>query len=410
MWEALRVRDFRLSLGGLLLSSVGDWLLLMAVPFFVWRLTGSALATGLTTAAETLPALLLGPAAGVFVDRWNPRLVMLCSDVLRAGVVALLLLVHDVDLIWLIYLALAAERVLGLFFLPARQKLVPAMVGRGTVLTSANSLGALVRGVVGLVGAPLGGALFLLCDFGWTVIIDVATYLISAALIALIRTGAPPRPPAHAPAEVFGRFAAELAHGWRHVRRAPGFLPVFGAAAAFFIGNAVLTAMLVPYTSVVLRADSRALGLLLAALSAGFLLGAPISRLIVGRFPIRWSLLGCFGTVGVVFALAFNTRGLVAELVLFGLIGPPAVCAFVEIDTFIQRHTGDEVLGRVSAFYLALQSGAALVGGLAGASLGQGIGVQPTMNLGAVVVVAGAGLTLLIPVIRAASAPVVTPT
>ncbi|MGY0232140.1 MFS transporter [Longispora urticae] len=396
MWEALRYRDFRLSLGGLVLSSLGDWLLVMAAPYFVWHLTGSALATGLTVVAETLPALFVGPVAGVFVDRWSPRSVMIGADVLRAGAMALLLTVRSADLVWLIYLVLALECAVGQFFVPARQKLVPALVGRDSALVSANSLGALARGVVRLVGAPLGGALYVLVGFGWMVAIDVATYLVSAVLIAGIRTPDPVRPP-RAEGDVPGRFRAELAAGWRHVRRTAGLPAVFGAAGAFFLGNAVLTALLVPYTSGVLGADSRTLGLLLGALGLGFVVGAPLSRRIVGRFPLRWSLAVSFGTLGVVFLAAFNAPGVVAAGVLFALFGPPAVCAFVEIDTHLQRCTSDEVLGRVSALYLTLQSGAGLIGALGGATLGEALGVQATVDLGAGIVFAGAALALLVP-------------
>ena len=66
MLGVLRIRDFRLLLVGQLLSNIGDWLLLVAAPFFVFELTGSTMATGLTLTAESIPAILLGPIAGVF--------------------------------------------------------------------------------------------------------------------------------------------------------------------------------------------------------------------------------------------------------------------------------------------------------------------------------------------------------
>ncbi|MEY9864116.1 hypothetical protein ABH935_009770 [Catenulispora sp. GAS73] len=64
MLGTLHNRDYRLILTGQLLSSIGTWLLLVAAPFFVLRLTGSTMATGLSMAAETVPAVLLGPVAG----------------------------------------------------------------------------------------------------------------------------------------------------------------------------------------------------------------------------------------------------------------------------------------------------------------------------------------------------------
>lgn len=100
MLGTLRIRDYRLLLTGQLLSSTRNWLLLVAAPFFVFRLTGSTMATGLSMAAETVPAILLGPVAGVFVDRWDRRWTMIATDALRAGAVLLLLLVHSRLVVW----------------------------------------------------------------------------------------------------------------------------------------------------------------------------------------------------------------------------------------------------------------------------------------------------------------------
>ncbi|WP_412538312.1 MFS transporter [Longispora sp. K20-0274] len=401
MREALRNKDIRRVLTGQFLSNLGDWLLVVAAPFYVWQLTGSALATGLSIAAEMVPALLLGPIAGVFVDRWDNRTVMVAADVLRAGAAALLLLVHSADQVWVLYVALALESSFGQFFVPARQALIPALVGRGSALLSANSLAALVGGTIRLVGAPLGGVLYALVGFGPVVAIDVGTYLASAALIALIRhrpAQADRRPDrSGAKGGALARFGAEVTQGWAHVRTTPGFAVVFGAAGLFLVGNSALTALLVPFVSGTLRADARTLGLLLGALGAGFLVGAPMSRFVNARCSMRYLMMGSFGILGVVFLAAFNAPDLVTAAVLFALIGPPAVCALVAIDTFIQRHTADAILGRVSAAYLTLQAAATLLGSLAGAALGQAWGTGATADLAGLVVVAAGACAILIP-------------
>ncbi|GIG61688.1 MFS transporter [Longispora fulva] len=422
MREALRNRDFRLLLTGQFLSSLGDWLLVVAAPFYVWQLTGSALATGLAIAAEMVPALLLGPVAGVFVDRWDHRAVMIAADVLRAGATGLLLCVHSADQVWVIYVALALESSFSQFFLPARQALIPALVGRGTALVSANSLGAFVSGTIRLVGAPLGGALYAVVGFGPVIGVDAGTYLASAALIALVRhrtgrAGGAGRSGRTGPLSggrtrpvpggrgALRRFGAEVTQGWAHVRTAPGFAATFGAAGLFFVGNSALTALLVPFVSGVLHAGSRTLGLLLGGLGAGFVVGAPLGRYVTARVPLRRSLAGAFGALGVVFLLAFHAPDVVSATVLFALIGPPAVCALVAIDTFIQRETADGILGRVSAAYLTLQAAATLLGSLAGAALGQGWSTDGTIDLAGALVLAAAGCSFLIPTPERGQAP-----
>ncbi|GLI02904.1 MFS transporter [Phytohabitans aurantiacus] len=79
MIEALRLRDFRLLWLARLVSLLGSWLLIVAVPAYVFALTGSLVATGLTLAAEFLPSVLLGPIAGVLADRWDRRSAMLAT-------------------------------------------------------------------------------------------------------------------------------------------------------------------------------------------------------------------------------------------------------------------------------------------------------------------------------------------
>lgn len=84
MFAVLGQRNFALLWVGQVVSLIGDWVLLIALPFYVYALTGSVLATGAMFIAETLPRLVLGSLAGVFVDRWDRRWTMIVADVLRA--------------------------------------------------------------------------------------------------------------------------------------------------------------------------------------------------------------------------------------------------------------------------------------------------------------------------------------
>lgn len=394
----LRIRDYRLVAAGQLLSSLGDWLLLVAAPFFVLRLTGSTLATGVALAAGTVPALLIGPVAGVFADRWDRRRTMVISDLLRAGAVALMLLVHRPDQVWLIYVALVAEASFGQFFAPARKALIPALVGRGAQLGAANSFAALVSGTVQLVGGPIGGALYVAVGFAPVVAIDAASYLASAILITRVsHHPASTTEPRLAGTPPLRRFAGELRAGVAHVRSTPGLPALFTVAAVFFVGNAALTALLVPYIGTVLHAAAGTLGVLFAALGVGYLAGAPLSRCVAARFTTRTIAIGSLAALGAVFAATFNIHDISWDLALFTLIGPPAVCFLVTVDTFLARSTPDHLLGRVSSAYGMAGAAATLIGMLAGAALGQQIGIGTTMNLAAAAVAASAAAAFLIP-------------
>ena len=195
MFQALRIRDFRLLWGGSVISALGTWLLVLAIPAHVLLVTGSLRDTGLTLAAQYLPVLILGPVAGVITDRWDRRRLMIATSLFRAGAVAVMLLGTAPGRYWVLYGALIAESGAGVLYIPAWQARTPAMVGTGTLLSSANSLNALADGAVRLVGGPLGGVLLTAFGVRWLIGADALSYLASAAANALTsRPAALPAP------------------------------------------------------------------------------------------------------------------------------------------------------------------------------------------------------------------------
>ncbi|MFD8724824.1 MFS transporter [Streptomyces sp. NPDC059629] len=315
-----------------------------------------------------------------------------------------MLLVHHPGQVWLIYVALIGEAGLGRLFGPARQALVPALVGRGPQLTAANSLAALVSGTDRLVGGPAGGAFFAPAGFAAVVALDAASYLASAVLITAFRH----RPEAAALQErggtVLGRFASDLRAGATHLRATPGLPSVFATAAISLLGNAALTALLVPYTGTVLHAGAGTLGLLFAALGIGYLAGAPLSRA-AARLSDRTVVISSLAVLSAVFAITFNTHNIAWALVLFVLIGPPGVSFLVTVDTYLARRTPDALLGRVSSAYGMLQAAATLAGMLGGAALGQQAGIAITADLAALCVAISAATALLTPRPTTANSP-----
>src|SRR5829696_10467430 len=103
MLSLLRRRDFALLWTGGLISVGGDRVLRAALPYFVYQPTGSTVATAGMIAAELAPSILLGSFAGVFVDRWDRRRLLVVANILQAAVVALLLLVDDGGRLWLVF-------------------------------------------------------------------------------------------------------------------------------------------------------------------------------------------------------------------------------------------------------------------------------------------------------------------
>src|SRR5690349_199439 len=219
MLQALRIRDFRLLWAGGLISSLGSWLLTLAIPTHIFLVTGSLRATGLTVAAEYLPLLVLGPVAGVFADRWDRRRLMTGTNLFCAGAVAAMLLGTAPGRYWVLYAALVAENAGIVLYMPAWQARTPAIVGTGQLLNSANALNSVGSGTVRLIGGPLGGILLAAWGARWLIGIDAASYLMSAA--AMFMTSAAGREPGGRETTTIGTVARDLVHGTRVLRRQP---------------------------------------------------------------------------------------------------------------------------------------------------------------------------------------------
>ncbi|HEU5331440.1 MAG TPA: MFS transporter [Actinocrinis sp.] len=391
MLAVLRIRDFRLMATGRLLSSLGDWLLVVAAPFYVFRLTGSALATGCALAVETAPALLLAPAAGLHADRRDRRSTLIAADLLRAAAVASMASVRHGGQVWAIYAALFAESSVTQFANPAWRAVVPAVVGRGEALSAANSVSSLIGGVVRLLGGPLGGALYAVTGFRTVVALDAASYLASALACTLLRyrhaRDAEVPPPGSAP----GSPAGDLREAVGHIRGAPGLPALIATAAIFFGGNGMLTAILIPYVSADLHAGSTTIGLLFCALGVGYLAGSGVSRY-AARRDDRTVLVVSLACLAGVFVAAFSLHSTAWDVALFTLIGPPAACFLVTTDTRLTRATPDRLMGRISAAYNLAQSATEFVGMLAGAVSAQRIGPTATAYLAAAVIAGSAVL------------------
>jgi MFS family permease len=395
--SALRLVDFRLLWTGQLISNVGSYLLIVAIPYHVYQLTGSATATGLTLAVESLPAVFVGPWAGVCVDRWNRRQVMIAADLLRAGAILPILFADRPERVWWIYVALFAESLGTVFFRPAARAMTPAVVGVGPELAGANSLTAFGNGAVRLVGPPLGAALLVGFGLPALIVLDTASYLVSAIAIAGIAIRPPP---ANAPAVQGGappNAVRELRAGLAFTAGQPTLRGLLVLNTAFFSANAVSTALLVPFIAQRFTDDAGAVGYLVSALGVGYLLGAPVGGHLVRRLsPGGLLFLGQTG-VGVCFVAMVNAPSLVIAIIAAGIAGVPGAILTTAVETTVQRGTPDRLRGRVGAAFFASDAVAALFGALAAAVLGAYYRITSVLtgSGAAIILIAAAGLLIL---------------
>ena len=391
MLQALRIRDFRLLWGGGLVSALGSWLLVLAIPAHILLVTGSLRATGLTVAAEYLPVLILGPVAGVFTDRWDRRRLMVATNLFCAGAVAIMLLGTSPGRYWVLYAALIAENGGIVLYAPAWQARTPAIVGTGPLLSSASALNSISSGTVRLVGGPLGGILLAVCGINVLICADALSYLLAA--VAMIMTSRPAGPPSDARATISG-LARDLAEGVRVVRRQPAARALLPVTVIFLAANASLSALLIAF-GVRRLGGSEHTGLLLSGLGAGFLLGAPVIRLLLDRVQPRSLLAATLTATAAAYFLLFTSFSLGAALPAAAAVGMFGSMCLVIPQTAIQRVIPGAVLGRVSALFLAAEAAATLAGALAGPVLAEAAQLTGAAVAASLVTLGAAALTCL---------------
>jgi predicted MFS family arabinose efflux permease len=381
--SVLRIRDFRLLWCAGLVSSLGSWLLVIAVPAHVYLATGSFLASGAVLAAQYTPPFLFAPVAGILADRYDRRTLMLAADVFRAGAVALLL--FGGHAYWIAYPALAAESAGTVVFTPALRARIPAIVGTGPELASAAALNAMTSAAVGLAGGPLGAILLTFAGITPLIWADVASYVVSAALMLMtsrrVTPGASP-----------GR--THFLAGWAALRAEPTVRSLLPVNALFLAANASLSALFIPFAIVRLGGAAKA-GVLLLALGTGYLTGAPLIRVLLKSGTPRYLLAGCLTVTAIAFSLLFGSSSLAQAIPAVFLVGMGGTMALADVQITVQRLIRDEVLGRVSAVFVGTEAAATLLGAGAGALIAQfGGGIFTVALTASVVTLVSAALAL----------------
>ncbi len=330
--------------------------------------------TGLLSAAQTLPFLLLSIPAGVLADRAPRRVLMSIAEALRAvALVALPILVAlgalSIPLLALLGFLTATGTVAYSVAAPA---LVPSLVAREG-LAQANSRLELARSAAFAAGPALGGALV-----GWAG--ASPAFLLAAALSAMavvLLAGLPEPARASRPNRHFWRDLTEGASfAWTHKLLRPMMFTAVGWNLSWFI----LQAVYVPYAVSVLGLTPSGIGITLAAFGAGMLCGATAAPRIVRATSIGWAIaLGPLVSVVAAFVMAASLLWPTPALptLAFFLFGAGPILWTVGQTTLRQAVTPGAMLGRVSAIFMLAQSGArpigALIGGAVGAAFGPGV-------------------------------------
>ena len=402
MLAVLRRRDFSLLWLSGLVSVAGDWVLMIALPYYVYVTTGSTLATAGMTAAELAPAILLSSFTGVLADRWDRKRILVVANLLQALVVASLLLVGE-GWLWVVYVVAALQSTAAAFSQPAEAALLPTLVPVEQ-LVQANALNALNNRLGRFVGVPLGAALLSWWGLDAVVVVDAVTFLVAAALIAPITAPARAADPDGVPEEP--HFWREWTAGLRVVRHDRTIAVLFVVFGLMTFGGTMLDPLYVPWIRDVLDEGVEVVAVITMTHSVAGIAGS----LLVGTWGSRFSartLMG-WGSViaGVLLLVKFNVPVLWLTLALSAIGGATAVASSVGVETLAQERTPEHVRGRVFGSLQAFIWLASLLGAVVGGVLGEVTSVLVAINVAAgLVTVAGVVVLLAIPAARERPAP-----
>ncbi|MGH9226243.1 MAG: MFS transporter [Acidimicrobiales bacterium] len=378
--------DFRRLFLAQTISRWGDTFGSVALVILVFRLTGSGLKVGATIAFEIAPVLLLGFAAGAFVDRRSRRSVMIAADVARAAV-ALVLAVFDSTL------AAAYAAAFGLsagtvFFNPAAASLLPALVERKDLVTANSALwSAAVLSQIAL--APVAGALVAFAGAGPAFAVNAASFLVSAAFLRRLPE------PSTAATPSAGRSRADVAEGLRIIRRSRLLRPLAAVQALAALSAGATSALLVVLAERHLGVGPSRFGILIAAIGVGAGLGPLVLRRLLTDAPQRPGLL--FGPYllrgGVDLTLAASRQFGVAVGAL-AVYGVGTSTGMVTYNSLLQAAVPDRLRGRVFAFYDVVWQTARLVSIGAGGVLADEVGIRAVYVMGGLLLLAAGAIGL----------------
>jgi MFS family permease len=389
----LRSGNFRLLLACEVVSMSGTAVAVVAIPFAVLAVGGSASDVGLVATASLVPMIAFLPVGGVVADRLPRHQVMIAADGVQAlaqAAAAALMLAGQAG-VWELA-ALAALRGVGLgFYFPAAQGLLPQTVPADQ-RSAANAIDRVGRNGGQIGGAALGGVLVGLAGPGWGLAVDAASFAVACALRAGMRF--PALPPAHGTGML-----REMREGWHDFISRRWLWTIVLEFACFIAIYTAATSVLGPLVAHTRLGGARSWGAILAAYAIGAVLGG----LVMLRFRPGRMLLAASLSVPAfsVFLFALAVPLAVPLVAVSALLAGGCMTVFgVNWATTMQQEIAPGMLSRLSSYdalgSLALAPvGAAVAGPLAGA-----FGTAAVLDAGGVLVVLLTLAVLLVPEVR----------
>ena len=347
-FSVFRKRDFRLIWSAQLVSTIGTALTDLAAGILVFRVTGSALSVGLMFMATALPTLAIGLIAGVFVDRFDRRKIMVIADLLRAAIVVSIPFLIQFNLAFL-YIAVALVSAISQFFNPANDAVLPE-VATDEELAAANSWIMISSFGSTSIGFALSGLLATAFDIDWAFYLDGVTFLVSAALLMSVKVG---KIEAEGDTSV-GVVVANLREGVATLFGTPILRNLLATGIPVYLSFGLWNVLLLPFAIRALGATEFEYGLQEGVTSVGFVIGSLMMAKWAERFREgSWIVVAtvAMGIAGILYGYSTSIAVAIVLVSISGFFNAPSSVAR---RVMLQRETPRELRGRVfSAFAVA---------------------------------------------------------
>ena len=402
--RALAYRNYRLFFGGQVVSLVGTWITTTATNWLVYRLTGSPFLLGVVGFAGQFPAFLLGPFAGIVVDRWDRHRLLVVTQTIsmvQSFALAALVLSGRITLEWIVALSIV-QGLVNAFDMPARQSFLLTMIENKGDLGNAIALNSSMVNLARLVGPSIAGVVIATAGEGWCFLIDGVSYV--AVIVALLRM------------RIARRAAAPISRGSAFQQFTEGFAYAFGfrPIRSIIVLLAIVSLVGVPYSVLMpvfatssFHGGPHTLGILMTASGCGALLGAlwlANRRSVIGLGRVIAVSSGLFGVGLITFSF---TRVLWLAIPCLIVAGFGFMVQMASSNTVIQTIVEDGKRGRVMSFYMMAFLGTAPFGSLIAGWLSSRIGAAHTLQAGGACCMAAAlWFASALPAIRAAVRPI----
>ena len=355
-----RNRDVRLLVTGSTVNSIGDWLIELALPLYIFSETGSGLATGGVYVLGLVTTAVFGPFGGRLADTLNLKRTLVITNLLQ--IVALLpLLGVTSDRLWPLFLVVVAQGLIRAVNDPAAFAVLPRLVNEDQLI-AANSAFSAGNSLSRLVGAAAGGFAVEFGGMVTVVLADGLTFLVGAITAALLSSRADSR------SQVVAEEGddSSVRTGFRLARAVPGMKGVFaiqGLSAFVFGGFPVLFIIFI--TDIVGGSESD-VGIVRACAAFGGVLGAAAVGAVSGRIAPPRLLASGFVLFGLVALLFVNappfTTALWVYMLLYGSTGFPNAASGVGMSATVQQICPPQIMGRVGGVSAAIYTGAMAAG------------------------------------------------